>query len=194
MLNSDFHQNVQHGWRCMFFCTVTVGYTFCAYLLAYYWNIKYMHTPNQFPFMYSQKRLSQESLLIWTKYLQNRIIMFCQELLNSVEKYCTIQDAAIQLSAKGTTYFYMELWNYTYSSTGYLIFQIRNTKMAPWICYFLIWRYLGFGIEVWLIPFGIMLYKSGLYRWIFPIWEFKIFCENIYSWLLITYFKWTVVV
>ncbi len=37
-------------------------------------------------FMYSQKRFSQESLLISTKYFKNRIIMFCLELWYSAEK------------------------------------------------------------------------------------------------------------
>ncbi len=51
------------------------------------------HTANKFPFMYPQKRFSQASLLISTKYFQNRIIMFCLVL--------------------GTTYFQMELWNFS---------------------------------------------------------------------------------
>ncbi len=42
-------------------------------------------TANNFTFMYSQKRFSQPSLLISTTYFQNRIIMFCLELLYSAE-------------------------------------------------------------------------------------------------------------
>ncbi len=38
------------------------------------------YTANNFPFMYSQKSFSQVSLLISTKYFQNRIIMFYLEL------------------------------------------------------------------------------------------------------------------
>jgi hypothetical protein len=44
--------------------------------------------------MYSQKRLSQASILIPTKYFQNRIIMFCLELWYCVEKYhTTVKDS-----------------------------------------------------------------------------------------------------
>ncbi len=44
-------------------------------------------TANNFPFMYAQRRFSQASHLISTKYFQNRIIMFCLQLWFSVEKY-----------------------------------------------------------------------------------------------------------
>ncbi len=64
---------------------------------------------------------------ISTKYFQNRIIMFCLELWFSVEKYSFQQREQ---------YFQTELWNY--SSTGDSYFQIRTTKMVPWIFYFLI--------------------------------------------------------
>ncbi len=37
-------------------------------------------TANNFPFMYSQTRISPASLLILTKYFQHRIMMFCLEL------------------------------------------------------------------------------------------------------------------
>ncbi len=102
--------------------------------------------------MCSQKRFSHASLPVFTKNFQNRIIMFCLELWYSREKYDTT-DAAIQLSSQGTTYFQTDLWNF--SSTGDSYFQIRTTKMTLWISYFLSFSiYLGFRIEVWLIPLG----------------------------------------
>ncbi len=87
------------------------------------------HTANNFPFMYSGKRFSQASLLISTQYLQTRITKFCLELWYSGEKYSTI-DLAVLLSAQGTTYFQMELWNY--SSTGDSYIQIRTAELVPW--------------------------------------------------------------
>ena len=71
-------------WRCIHypgFCHMTDRRALC---------IVVCYTANNFPFLYSQKRFSQASLLISTTYLQNRIIMFCLELLYFVEK-CSIR-------------------------------------------------------------------------------------------------------
>jgi|688.fasta_scaffold607074_1 molecular chaperone DnaK (HSP70) len=40
-------------------------------------KVEFVYTANNFQFMYSQKRLSQASLPIPIKYLQNKIIIFC---------------------------------------------------------------------------------------------------------------------
>ncbi len=38
---------------------------------------------------------------------------------------------------------------------GHSYFQIKTTKMVPWICYLLFQSiFSGLGIEVWLFPFG----------------------------------------
>jgi hypothetical protein len=55
--------------------------------------------------MNSQKRFSNASFLISTKYLQNIIILFCLELQYAIQKRSTVVDSAIQLSAEETTYF-----------------------------------------------------------------------------------------
>ncbi len=55
-------------------------------------------------FMYFQKRCSQASLLIWIKYFQNWIIMFCLELWFLVEKYST------KCSHSASEYFQTEWW------------------------------------------------------------------------------------
>ncbi len=41
---------------------------------------KSYNTANNFPFMYSEKRFSQASLLVSTKSFRKRVIMFCLEL------------------------------------------------------------------------------------------------------------------
>jgi hypothetical protein len=43
-------------------------------------NVVVVYTANNLPFMYSQQRFSQASLLIPTKCFQNIIMMFCLEL------------------------------------------------------------------------------------------------------------------
>ncbi len=48
------------------------------------------HTANSFPFMYFQKRFRQVSLLISAKYFQNRIIMFCLELMYIILETSTV--------------------------------------------------------------------------------------------------------
>ncbi len=109
-------------------------------------------TANNFPFMYFQKRFSQASLLISTKYFQKRITKFCLELWYSGENYSTI-DSAIQMSAQGTTY---TISNEITVVQDIHISILDCTELASWN-YFLFWSiYLVFGIEVWLIPFGIM--------------------------------------
>jgi hypothetical protein len=60
-------------------------------------------TANSFPFMYSQIRFSQASLLISSTYFQNIIIMFC--LGYSVEKYST-KCSHLAVSIGNNTYLY----------------------------------------------------------------------------------------
>jgi hypothetical protein len=63
-----------------------------------------LRTSNNFPFMYSQKRFGQTSLLLSTKYFHYRIKAYSLELWYSVVLLYTV-DAAIHLSALGTTSF-----------------------------------------------------------------------------------------
>jgi hypothetical protein len=68
---------------CIAMCMRGGGYSYLCVLNSL------VYTANNFPFMYSQKRFGQASLLISTTYFQNRIIMFCLELCYSVETYNT---------------------------------------------------------------------------------------------------------
>ncbi len=124
----------------------------------------------QFSIYVFPKRFSQTSLILWTKYFHNRIIIFYLELCSDKKEektsltykevqsgavaksymrkgfliyeemrfdffsvwFSVVLDAAIHLSALGTTFFHTELWNY--SCTGDSYFQIWTTKIAPWIC------------------------------------------------------------
>ncbi len=65
--------------------------------------------------------------------------MLYLELWYSVENY-NVRGAATQLSAQGTKYFQMKIWNY--SSTGDSYFPIRTAKMAHWIFYILLKVYI----------------------------------------------------
>jgi hypothetical protein len=91
----------------------------------------------------------------------------CLEIWYSGEKHSSrCSHSAVSI---GTTYFQTELW--IFNSTGDSYFQIKTIKMVPLICYFLFWSIdLGFGIEVWQIPFGIMHSKSQLNRGIFNVY------------------------
>ncbi len=127
----------------------------------------YCHTATNIPFMYLQTWFSPASLWISANYFQKKIKMFCLEIWYSGEKYSTrCSHSAVSI---GTTYFQTELW--IFNSTGDSYFQIKTIKMVPLICYFLFWSIdLGFGIEVWQIPFGIMHSKSQLNRGIFNVY------------------------
>ncbi len=96
----------------------------CLYLFSSLQPLSHLssHHCKQFLFMYSQKRFSQASLLISTKFFQNRIIMFCLELLHSV-LHCRVQEI------------------HTY-------FQIKTMKMALGTFYFLFYFYF-LGIWDW---------------------------------------------
>jgi hypothetical protein len=59
-------------------------------------------------YIFPKRIYSQASLLIPTKYFQNRIVIFCLELWYLVDKYSTVLNAVIHLSAQGTTYFQRE--------------------------------------------------------------------------------------
>ncbi len=58
--------------------------------------------------------------------------MFCLEFWYSGERYKWCSHSAVSVSI-GKTYFQMDLWNL--SSTEISYFQIRTTKLVPWICY-----------------------------------------------------------
>ena len=76
----------------------------------------FIYTANNFPFMYSQKRFSQASLL--KSNYQNRITMFCLKFW-----YFSCQQQHISK------------WIKKFSGDSY--FQVSTTKMVLWICNFL---------------------------------------------------------
>jgi hypothetical protein len=115
----------------------------CSWAKTYTWYKFLYHTANNFRFMYSQKRSSQASLLISTKYFQNRFIKFFLSV-------CLFCHSAVSI---GTAYFQMELWNF--NCIGDSHFQIKTIQMAPWIV-------ISFSkIYIWYLGMRLSLFFLG---------------------------------
>ncbi len=136
--------------------------------------------------MYSRKRFCQTSLLISSKYFHQRIIMICLGLLYDILYTSTVLDAAILLSAQGTTYIPTNRIG-NYSSTGDSYFQIRTQRCAHRFCSFLpivyIWE-LGFedlANSFWDHVIQISIKPMNFHNIFSQLRKVKIFCGNIYS-------------